>query len=198
MKRLIRKSYNNKSGYKWVDKQVEKLLSKNKDMSEDIAYGIAWNQWKKKHPKWETKKELKENKISRKLKADLYNENDNLKVYKEPTINEINEMKNISPKINAIFTTNNEFYVWPGMVTFNDVNYYCDNPLDLTQIKVTFDCNNWNFDFNDRFDSNGAKEYILYNKNKIELIGNICLPMKIVNCSDGKSLTFDNGINDIN
>lgn len=198
MKRLIRKSYNNKSGYEWVDKQVEKILNKNEDMSEGMAYGIAWNQWKKKHPKWETKKELKEKKTSRKLKADLYNNNENLKVYKEPAVDEINEIKNISTKMNAIFTTTNDFYVWPAIVDFDDINYYCDNSLDLTQIKVSFDCEKWNFNFGDRFDSNGAKEYILYNKSKFELIGNICLPMYITNCSDGETLTFDNGMNDIN
>jgi hypothetical protein len=43
--------------YEWVKDRAELLQDKNKDMDESMSFGIAWKQWKKKHPSWKGKLE---------------------------------------------------------------------------------------------------------------------------------------------
>ena len=56
--------HTNEETKEWIDGRVDTLMDNNSDMDESMAYGIAWQQYKKKHPGWEKK----ESKINRLLK----------------------------------------------------------------------------------------------------------------------------------
>lgn len=52
--------------YDWVKERAEHLMDVA-DMDSDMAYGVAWQQWKKKNPKWKSKKDKEKKKKSARL-----------------------------------------------------------------------------------------------------------------------------------
>ena len=94
MKRLI-SVYATQAAYDFVEERVKLLLDKNDDMPEGEAYGIAWKQWKKKHPKWigkmEKERRKKKKKAQRLIKSEV--------AIEEPTIRSPKDLLSIEDSV---------------------------------------------------------------------------------------------------
>lgn len=187
--------------YTWVTERAEHIRKNNPDMPEGQEYGIAWLQYKKKNPKWKSKKE-KEKKAE--LLTGFFEGMDNenyLEVYKNPTSREIADTikQDEYKSIRGVICNDGTIYCWPGMVLHDQLN----NLLDFEGVvpvndvlRFAFD-DTWIIDLHNKFTKEQGFELIRKNESVLSRFGNVQADYFIYNSSDVSGHFLDLSYDDI-
>jgi Zn finger protein HypA/HybF involved in hydrogenase expression len=180
--------------YTWVTERAEHIRKNNPDMPEGQEYGIAWLQYKKKNPKWKSKKE-KEKKAE--LLTGFFEGMDNenyLEVYKNPTSREIADTikQDEYKSIRGVICNDGTIYCWPGMILHDQLNNYLDiaGVIPVNDVlRFSFD-GTWIIDLHNKFTKEQGLELIRKNESILSKFGNVQADYFIYNSSDVSNSRF--------
>lgn len=98
-------------------------------------------------------------------------------IYKNPNINEINKVYNEENVIRGVILSNNDIYVWNGVVPHDVMGSYSN--VDVGQFRFAYDNEMWYFNPRDKYTAEQMKEMIVKYEDKLANIGNLNAYMHI-------------------
>lgn len=184
---LLKTAYHsNNETAEWIEDRVDVLRDSNADMPESMAYGIAWQQYKKKHPGWKPKKSTAE--LSNAYKTeDSFGDDIQVETYTDPTSREISYCKENKYKAIRGVIVGNAECCWRGDILHHEIK-----GADVNEFRFAYENSpmytGWTFDAHQKYTTNDMYKLIIEYSDKLSKYGNLNDQMYICYMSDNNDL----------